>query len=563
MRWRHDSITARLFRRRVPLLVCGLGVGIAFVATALFEWRDQVRTLDAGRTTAATVAHVLAEQTARSFQAVDLTLTGIVDALRAAPSLSLHDAVFEETLRRKRDGLPHVRALFVIGADGFITQDTDHPYTPRVSLADRPYFEVHARDAEVGLHIERPLVSRSVDRWFVSMSRRIDTRDGRFGGIAVAAVEPQYFGRFYDLLRLSARDNITLFLAVGTLLARHPHNDAVIGRSFADSELFLRRLPAARDATYTAVSPVDGVERVASYRRLSDLPLVVLVGLDRDALLAPWRTRAVGAFVATVSIALLVCALGVVFARAARQRAAARERLAEAERLESLGRLAAGVAHDFGNVLFTIVASLHGARRFATDDKVGAVLDRALRSAKRGTELASQLLAFARKQPLKIEPVSVTELTSNLTDFLRDAASSWADVAFDLSADVWPCRLDRAQFGVALLNLTLNASQACSGRRGRIRLVTINVRVDEASPGNNPPPGQYVRVTVQDDAAGMPPEVVRRVTEPFYTTKSGGTGLGLSQVYGFVKQVGGEVTIDSQVGAGTSVHLFFPRDLAA
>jgi signal transduction histidine kinase len=322
-------------------------------------------------------------------------------------------------------------------------------------------------------------------------------------------------------------------------------------------------LPAARAATYTGVSPVDRVERVVSYRRLREFPLVVLVGLDREALLAPWRHRAVAAFVAIASIALLACALGVVVTRAARQRADARKRLAEAERLESLGRLATGVAHDFGNVLSTIIFSLDSVRRLATDDKVSEMLDRALRSAKRGTDLASQLLAFARKQPLKLEIVNVTELASGLTDFLRNAASSSADVEFDLSADVWPCRLDRTQFGIALLNLTLNACQAFSGRRGRIRLAVSNVRVDEAPLGNNPPPGQYVRVTLQDDGAGMPPEIVRRVAEPFYTTKSGGAGLGLSQVYGFVKQVGGEVTIDSEVGAGTSVHLFFPRDLAS
>jgi signal transduction histidine kinase len=546
----------------VRIVFCALVVGVAFLATAIVEWVDRARTLATAHRIAATQVQLLAEQTAHAFQAVDLTLAGMADAIRVAPSLADHDRVFEEALRRKRDALPHVRALFVIGADGYIKQDTDHPDTPRVTLADRSYFQAHARDAQLGLHIERPLVSRSVNRWFVSVSRRIDARDGRFAGIAVAAVEPQYFGGLYDTLRLTDRDSIALLLADGTLLARNPHDDAVIGKSYIGEPLF-QTDTAARSGTYETTSPVDRVGRVVSYRRLKDLPLVVLVGLDKNALLAPWRMRAVSAFVAAAVISLLVCFLGIVVSRHARQRAEGRRRLAEAERLEALGRLAGGIAHDFGNVLSTVVFSLKAARRTAKDDEMSRLLDRAFRAASRGTQLASQLLGFARRQELNIEVVSVNELVSDLEELLRDAASDAADITFDLAPDVWFCRIDRAQFGIALVNLVVNARQALLARRGRIRVATLNVQVKEARSEAELAAGEYVRLTVEDDGVGMPPDVLRRVTDPFFTTKPDGTGLGVSQVYGFVKQVGGDLRVESVPGAGTSVHLIFPRAPAA
>lgn len=544
------------------ILLYAFLVVVAFVVAAVVEWADRARTLENGHRIAATRVQLLEEQTVRSFQVVDLTLVAIADAMRIAPLLRDHDPVFEETLRRKRDALPYVRALFVIGADGHITQDTDHPHTPRVHLADRPYFQAHARDPRLGLHVGRPLVSRSVNRWFVSMSRRFDDRHGAFAGIVVAAVEPEYFGRFYGTLRVSDRDSIALFLDDGTLIARNPHDDAVIGKSFIASPLFPGLSPA-RAGTYEMASPLDQVRRVVSYRRLADLPLVVTVGLDRDALLAPWRMRALWTFAATAAIVLLACILSVVVARHARQRAEERQRLAEAEKLEALGHMAGGIAHDFGNVLSTVVFSLQGARRITKEDELQGALDRALRAANRGTHLASQLLGFARRQELRIDTVNVNELLADLEDLLRDAASPTADVNFDLASTVWPCQMDKSHFGIALINLIVNARQALPARRGRIRVTTRNAQMTDARSVGGVATDQYVCVTVQDDGVGIPPEVLRRVTDPFYTTKPEGTGLGLSQVYGFVKQVGGDLRIESAVGAGTSVHLLFPRVSAA
>jgi signal transduction histidine kinase len=539
--------------------LCALIVVPAFALTALLEWRDYVRHLDAADVAATRLAHLLEEQTSRTFQAVDLTLIGVVDALRLAPALPDHDPPFEDALRRRRDALPQVRALWVVGPDGFARQNSEHPSTPRLHLADRDYFTVHARDPQAGLYIGPPLVSRSRGISFVSMSRRIETPDGRFGGVAVAAVEPRYFESFYDALDLGDRDNITLLHRDGTLIARSPHDPAFVGRSFASDELFRDRLPGRHAETFAAVSPVDGVTRVVSYRVVPGTPLVVLVGLDKAFLVAEAREHALRAFTATGLVSLLVCALVVLLARRARERAEARERLIEAQKLEALGRIAGGIAHDFGNILGTIRNGVEVALRGAADEQVRRSLEVAVRAVARGTGLASQLLAFARRQELRVEAANASRLVTEIEQLLRQAASPAAQLSLELAPDVWPCRVDDSQFGVALLNLVVNARDAVAARPGRIRIATANVHLDEGRATSGLAAGDYVRVTVGDEGTGMTPEVARRAAEPFFTTKREGTGLGLSQVYGFVKQVGGGLAIESAPGRGTAVHLYFPR----
>jgi len=182
-------------------------LGLAVIALAVgIVYLERVRVIEEETTRAERLVHVLERQTARTFQAVDLTVGGIADALIVAPALSRHDPDFKDALRRKLEAMPFVRNLYVVGVDGFATQDTNHPRTPHVSAADREYFRVHRDDPSVGLYISPPLVSRAFGTWFISLSRRVSGRDGRFAGVAVAAVEPRYFERFYRSLNLSPGD---------------------------------------------------------------------------------------------------------------------------------------------------------------------------------------------------------------------------------------------------------------------------------------------------------------------------------------------------------------------
>lgn len=372
---------------------------LAIAVVGFLVWIERERVLDEGARTATRLAHLLEEQTARSFQAVDLTLAGIVDSLRLAPPLPDHDPAFGNVLQRKRAQLPQVRSLFVVGASGYTTQNPDHPDTPRTDVGDRGYFQAHVQDTSLGLHIGPPLISRLTGIWFVSLSRRVDTPDGRFAGVVAAAVEPRYFERFYKELQLGPDDSIALFQRDSTLIARHPHHDEFVGRSFADRGLFRTHLPASPAGTYST-GGLDDVPRIVSYRTVGQLPLIVTVGLAEAAMLAGWWRGTLTALGGTALTVLLVGALAVLLIWQVRQREAAREQLAQAQKLEALGRMTGAIAHDFGNVLAAVSMHLEMLRH--TDDaRLGRVVQGAADAVRQGTALASRLLAFARRQDRK------------------------------------------------------------------------------------------------------------------------------------------------------------------
>jgi signal transduction histidine kinase len=175
----------------------------------------------------------------------------------------------------------------------------------------------------------------------------------------------------------------------------------------------------------------------------------------------------------------------------------------------------------------------------------------------RGNTLTSQLLAFAKQQELEIKIADVNELVRNLEPLLRQAAGSGVEITFGYASSVPPCRADQAQFDAALVNLVVNARDAMP-QGGTIQIRTRRWE-QPRSPKNGLTPGHYGCVQVKDDGPGMPPDVSSRAFDPFFTTKGEqGTGLGLAQVYGFMRQIGGEARIESAVGVGTTIELYFP-----
>jgi signal transduction histidine kinase len=221
--------------------------------------------------------------------------------------------------------------------------------------------------------------------------------------------------------------------------------------------------------------------------------------------------------------------------------------------------MVAGIVHDFRNLLTVLAIGADMLRRRVSDATLERVLDQIDAAVERGTALASKLLAFSRQQELDLEVVDVNQLVRALQPLMRSAAGCGERLQLDLASEVWPCRLDRTEFDRALLNLIVNARDAMPNG-GEVRVATANASWRAGAGRAMLPRGEYVRVTVADDGQGMPPAVARRALEPFFTTKGeSGTGLGLSQVYGFVRQVGGDLRIKSVPGAGTTVDLFFPR----
>jgi PAS domain S-box-containing protein len=256
-----------------------------------------------------------------------------------------------------------------------------------------------------------------------------------------------------------------------------------------------------------------------------------------------------------------------------RQRMAAEEALRHAQKMEAIGQLTGGIAHDFNNILHVILGNLDALRRAAGADLTGLAIGEferlvanATRGAERAATLTQRLLAFGRRQPLNPAAIDVNRLAASMSELLRRTLGEAISIETVLGGGVWRTVADANQLESALLNLAVNARDAMPNG-GKLTIETANAYLDDGYAGahREVEAGQYVMVAVSDTGTGMTREVMERAFEPFFTTKEvgQGTGLGLSQVYGFVKQSGGHVKLYSEPGEGTTVRLYLPRMAAA
>lgn len=237
--------------------------------------------------------------------------------------------------------------------------------------------------------------------------------------------------------------------------------------------------------------------------------------------------------------------------------------LIQAQKLEAIGRLTGGVAHDFNNVLQIVGSNLQLMQgRLDAQPDAQRLLRAALDAVDRGAKLSSQLLAFARRQPLNPMPLNISHRVREMDELLRRALGEDIEIETVLAAGLWTTLADANQLENVILNLSINARDAMP-TGGRLTIETGNAALDEGYTAGAPDvaPGQYVMLAISDTGHGMPPEVAARAFEPFFTTKpeGKGTGLGLSMAYGFAKQSGGHIRIYSEPGAGTTIRLYLPR----
>ncbi|WP_207102245.1 PAS domain-containing protein [Paracoccus shandongensis] len=237
--------------------------------------------------------------------------------------------------------------------------------------------------------------------------------------------------------------------------------------------------------------------------------------------------------------------------------------LHRAQKMESMGQLTGGVAHDFNNLLQVIAGNLQMlSKDVEGNDRANQRVENALSAVARGAKLASQLLAFGRRQPLEPRVIQPCRLVAEMDELLRRSLGETIEVEVIVPTNLWNICVDRAQLESALLNLAINARDAMDGP-GRLTIEMGNTQLDEAyaTAAGDVAAGDYVMLAVTDTGCGMPPEVLERIFDPFYSTKpeGRGTGLGMSMVYGFVKQSGGHVSVYSEPGEGTTVRIYLPH----
>ncbi|KAB7764115.1 hybrid sensor histidine kinase/response regulator [Xanthomonas maliensis] len=245
----------------------------------------------------------------------------------------------------------------------------------------------------------------------------------------------------------------------------------------------------------------------------------------------------------------------------------AEDALRQAQKMEALGQLTGGIAHDFNNLLQVMSGHLEMIQMLVSKDgsstRIATSAEHAAAAAARAATLTQQLLAFSRKQKLRGRVVNLNGLVAGMNNMAERALGGGITLRQSLEEGLWNCQIDPTQAEVALLNVLINARDAMAhAERKEVLVQTQNVEItsNDLALYHQLAPGRYVSIAVSDTGSGMPPEVVSRVMEPFFTTKEEGqgTGLGLSMVYGFVKQSGGTVRIYSEVGEGTTVRLYFP-----
>ncbi len=385
---------------------------------------------------------------------------------------------------------------------------------------------------------------------------------------------PALRARLRDLTRDNPGQQATLdrvYPLIDAKMAELARTVALANDGHADQAIAIVRTNQGRDLMHRIRTQIDDFDvaevklldsREQQARQLSGtLDVTVPIAVALAAILAFLLTRAAGRY--EVELEARNQSLAAEMAR----RQQIETQLRQAQKMEALGQLTGGVAHDFNNMLAVIVGNLDILlRRLPPDEpRLRASAENALTGANRAASLTQRLLAFSRLQPLDPKPTDINKCVSDMSEMLRRTLGETVVVETVLGGGLWRAFVDSPQLESALLNLCVNARDAMSAG-GKLTLETSNASLDQAYADTHAEvaPGQYVLVAVTDTGGGMTPEVMSKAFDPFFTTKGvgAGTGLGLSQVHGFLKQSKGHLKLYSEVGVGTTVKLYLPRDMS-
>jgi signal transduction histidine kinase/CheY-like chemotaxis protein len=561
----------------IILFIC---VGAGFAAYELRqrdinEAKRELRALDI----------LLAGETTRSIQSADLMLQSIEEKFFAdgvdtaeAFSSSLANRETFDMLKARTTGMPQLDAVELIDAEGHLVNMSRFFPPPAINAADSDFFRAlkdHATDMP---YLSEPARSRSVGKLNIMLARRITSKQGEFIGLIVAALDPVYFQNLFDALQGGKGDGVSLWRRDGTELVSSPTLTSVDSLFKQLPSRSLRRM--GEPMTYVAGETGSEPPRIVAAIADREFPLVLSVYKTLDEVLADWRQ-----FLALLILGTILCVMmiGIIMwllvrqfstyeqltaavaerGRAVALREQAEAQLRQAQKLESIGQLTGGIAHDFNNLLTAVLGNLEllTRRLDGKDPRLYNFAKNAYEAANRGANLTQRLLAFSRRQPLEPRPTGLASLLTAISEILRRTLGEKIDITTNISPNLRPALVDQNQLENAILNIAINARDAMEGG-GRLHFEAHNHTCDGMldAQGAPLPFDECILLSIADTGKGMTQEVLERVFEPFFSTKppGRGTGLGLSQVYGFIKQTGGHIAIHSEPGKGTKISMYLP-----
>jgi two-component system NtrC family sensor kinase len=524
---------------------------------------------------------VVYEHATKVFETLDLAARYTAEMVNVPDSdIRGRERDFNQRLRILTNSMPQLLDIWVIGADGKpLVSGTVFPM-PDLNLADREYFNALKDNPNLLIYVTELLDSRVQNLRFFSYNRRRTSPAGAaaFNGVMTVSAKPAYFSEFYSTLPRRDVDVVQLVRADGALLTRFPVHTQLPRHLPPDSAL-AATLKDTNPGLIEAISPLDGKERIYAYRRLANVDVFAMVGLERKTIVAEWLLDMSRYLIFGIPATIALFILSLIALRRTRNAALAlaqlkqevsrRERtevaLRQSQKMEAIGRLTGGIAHDFNNLLTAILGNVDLALRRVPegDERLKRTLNSARQASQRAATLIQRLLAYSRQHPLEEKAVDLNRLVQGMSELLRRSIGESITVETVLAGGLWKTAIDPNQLENAILNLAINARDAMPDG-GRLTIETANTYLDEAyaaAQGDDVDPGQYVMMAITDSGTGMTKEVIDRAFEPFFTTKPTGvgTGLGLSMVYGFIKQSGGHIKIYSEIGEGTTIKLYLAR----
>ena len=563
------AASATLSSLRKLALLCVLLPLLAYAGVGFYRYQQIASETELRLSRSLSIA---TEHALKVLDTSEAQLARMLDALGADDTAAIagRELALHRQLQAIAGDKPQIQGLWVMDERGLpLATSRYSPIPPGVDLSARDDFRWHAGQGR-GVAVSSPQLSPVGKERIIDISRGRYAADGRFLGVVRIGLRTAYFEKVHAEL---AADEpglaITMLREDGVILTRWPLlRNAPAGLS--PTSPVMAQIRAGKTAGEAhGVSSVDGRKRLLTFRKVGDYPVYLGTGMDVAEIRMRWLVEM--AWLAGFGLPPL---LGLYFAarvalRRTREsleaagrlqaetltRRRAEEALLQAQKLEALGRLTGGVAHDFNNALMVISNNLV-LIRMKHPGVAGPQVESIGRAVGSATKLTRQLLAFSRRQALVPEVISLADRLPAMEDLLHPVLGGRVQLSLAVQPGTAPILVDAAELELALINLAINARDAMPAG-GSFAVSARNATADEVPPLLQ---GAMVMVEARDSGAGIPPEVIAKVFEPFFTTKpvGQGTGLGLSQVYGLCQRAGGVATVESALGQGTVVRLFFP-----